>query len=115
MIDAKDTKKKPKDCNFITLHDHSLFETVKLPMGATNYVLWYKKSNPGHWGLTIKKFDSTGEEFQTQYVWKLTWTYNSPEEILVPTKASLEFTEFMNKEITAKLNDVKNKYLTKKK
>lgn len=114
MIDAKSTVKKPKDCNFITLHDHSYFNGIKIPDGGTNYVLWYKKSNPMHWGVTVKKFDEK-EEFQTQYVWKLTWIYKDEEDILIPTRSSLEFTEFIGKETTAKLNVIKNKYLNKKK
>ena len=116
MIETKEkaTVKKPKDCNFVTLHDTALFSDLKLPGNPTNYVLWYKKSNPSQWGLTIKRFDG-GEEFTSQYIWKLTWVYNDIENILVPSKASSEFTDVIKGDVTLKLNEIKQKYLTKKK
>lgn len=116
MIETKEkiSIKKPKDCNFITLHDHSIFTDIKLPSNPTNFVLWYKKSNPTQWGLTIKKFDDK-EEFSTQYIWKLTWVFNDIENLLVPSKASAEFTELIKGDLTVKLNDIKQKYLNKKK
>jgi len=43
--------KKPKDCNFITLHDTSIFKEVRMPESATNYVLWYKKNKPNSLGF----------------------------------------------------------------
>jgi hypothetical protein len=116
MIETKEkaTEKKPKDCNFITLHDTSMFNELRLPSGPTNYVMWYKKSNPSQWGLTIKKFDAN-EAFSSQYIWKLTWVYSDLENILVPSKASTEFTDVIKGDITTKLNEIKQKYLTKKK
>lgn len=115
MIETKETGvKKQRDCNFITLHDTSLFSDLKLPSGSTNHVLWYKKSNPAHWGLTIKKFDDS-EEFGSQHVWKITWVWNDLENILVPTKASTEFTECITGDVVNKLLDIRQKYLTKKK
>jgi hypothetical protein len=118
MIEAKTDKpiavKKQKDCNFVTLHDTSIFSDLRLPSGATHYVMWYKKSNPVQWGLTIKKFDDK-EEFTSQYIWKLTWVYNEGENILVPTKASSEFTDLIKSDLTLRLNDIKSKYLNKKK
>lgn len=112
--DKQTTAKKQKDCNFVTLHDTSIFSDLRLPSGATHYVLWYKKSNPVQWGLTIKKFDDK-EEFTSQYIWKLTWVYNELENILVPTRASAEFTDVIKSDLTQKLNDIKLKYLNKKK
>jgi hypothetical protein len=116
MIETKEQAiiKKPKDCNFVTLHDTSMFNDLKLPSGATNYVMWYKKSNPSQWGLTIKRFDDK-EEFSSQYIWKLTWVFNDIENILVPSRASAEFTDVIKGDMTDKLNDIKQKYLNKKK
>jgi hypothetical protein len=113
MIDTKIIK-KPRDCIFITLYDTSLFKDLKMNEGATNYVLWYKKSDPSQWGVTIKKFDDKDEQFISQHVWKLTWTYNEEENILIPTKSSMQFTEIMKGELAQNLCDIKAKYLVKK-
>ena len=67
-------KRQPRDCVFITIRETiKLFEGVKLPSGASNYTLWYKKSDPNVWGLTVKKFDKTSPVFPSQHIWKVTW------------------------------------------
>lgn len=67
-------KKQTRDCVFITIRDSAkLFEGVKLPQGSSNYTLWYKKSDPNVWGVTVKKFDRTSPVFPSQHIWKITW------------------------------------------
>jgi hypothetical protein len=116
MIETKKpiTEKKTKECNFITLHDTSMFSGIKMPSQASNYVLWYKKETPDYWGLTIKRFDDK-EEFSSQYIWKLSWLYDSAQDVLAPTKASAEFTEAIMGDAIRKLLDIKDKYTKKKK
>jgi hypothetical protein len=106
-------ERKTKECNFITLHDTSMFKDLKMPSAPTNYVLWYKKEDPNVWGLTIKKFDA-GEEFSSQYVWKISWVFDPKNNNLRPSLASAEFTESITGEIVDKLIQVKSKYLNKK-
>ena len=116
MIETKKplTEKKTKECNFITLHDTSIFNNVKMPSQPSNYVLWYKKENPEYWGLTIKRFDEK-EEFSSQYIWKISWLYDSSQHVLAPTKASTEFTEAICGSPIDKLIEIKDKYTKKKK
>jgi len=73
-----------------------------------------KKTNPIHWGLTIKKFDDK-DEFTSQHTWKLTWLFKEAEGILAPSLGSKEFTEIIKGETVAKLDEIKNKYINKKK
>jgi hypothetical protein len=82
---TKQKKNYNKDCNFIILHDKMLFKDLQMPSNATNFMLWYKKTEPQIWGLTIKQVTS-GEQFDSQHVWKSVWFYHDGK--LVPTNSS---------------------------
>lgn len=116
MIESTETAKPKinKPCAFITLHNPTFFEGVRMNKDPTNYVLWYEKENPMRWGVTIKKFDKKSQ-FKSQHEWKLTWVYNDLEELLVPTNSSAEFADCIGREATLSLNDIRLKYLEKKK
>lgn len=82
MIKPTPKKNYNKDCNFIVLHDRQLFESLQMPSNPTNFMIWYKKAEPNFWGLTIKCTPS-GNQFDSQHVWKATWFHN--DGVLKPT------------------------------
>lgn len=82
-------QKKTKECGFINVTDpemrKKLIDVSKCPGDATNFTFWFQKSDPSHWGLTIKSIPkassaveyerSKGMIFHSQHTWKITW-YN---------------------------------------
>jgi hypothetical protein len=115
LNDETTKNKSPKDINFIVLHDTAMFNDVKIPEGATNYVLWYKKEDPCSWGISIKAFPTQQNEgtFSTQHIWKVSWYHDELQELLAPSKESQQFTECIKGELFNKLNELKNKHYNK--
>ena len=64
---------------------NQIIETPKCPGDATNFTFWFNKSEPDHWGQTIKfipKKSSPNEYekqhgmvFNSQHTWKITWFF----------------------------------------
>lgn len=86
MYNEKGKKNYSKENNYIVLHDKYMFKDLKIPNGATNFMLWYKKNDHTIWGLTIKQLNPA-DKYDNQHVWKSTWYSNNNK--LTPTTGSV--------------------------
>lgn len=108
--------KNTKNYNYIILNDKYLFENVIMPVNATNYLIFYKKTDPNYWGLTIKCIPPHQSPIENQYIWKATWLNNNDKNCLEPTEESkcLNISSIPN-DLYLKLKTILQDNLAKKK
>lgn len=98
--------RKPNDSQFISLYDKSLLNEIKFPTEPTNICLWYKKTEPLYWGLTVKALDSTSVKNPKEPIWKISWINDEDQKLLVPTIPSKTFVDIVKGDLYDKLKDI---------